>query len=229
MHQIQRFAYLTIGCLLLSGCAEGPLWQLGNYSPWAREKWEAEEQVADTYFKRKKILDQKVEDGKTGSQASKTAVVRELEQLVKREPILLVRLHAVQSLRELPCQAAAEALQAASKDPDGRIRVAAAHSLAYQPAEYSVPILQELLGSDTDVDVRLAATEALGATNSIAAAQALAVSLTDSNPAVQLKATESLANVSGQDFGANVAAWQSFLESNGHSRVAVESPHTKVR
>ena len=32
------------------GCAEGPLWRLGQLSPWAREKWAAEEKIADTLF-----------------------------------------------------------------------------------------------------------------------------------------------------------------------------------
>ena len=205
---------------LVIGCAEGPLWKTGSYSPWVREKWEAEEQIADTLFKRKRALDTLVVSAANGSEQDRKAAAIRLGEIVQRDPVLLLRLHAVRLLGQLNHPAAAEALKQAGTHPDSFIRIAAIDGWRAMPAELAVGPLQEIVGSDTDADVRLEATKALGQFRDPAASQALSLALTDSNPAIQLRATESLSQITGQDFGPNVSAWQSFLQNQQGQRFA---------
>ena len=53
------FALITIG--LLTGCAEGPLWRMGKYTPWAQNQWAEEEKIANTLFAQKKDMTAKVD------------------------------------------------------------------------------------------------------------------------------------------------------------------------
>ena len=201
------------------GCAEGPLWQTGSYLPWVRKKWLAEEQLAETYFQKKRSLDQLV-DNSGDSLELQNKAAKQLADIVYREPILLLRLHAVELLGKIPTSEAARSLQIASKDPESQIRTAAAKSLGLLPAEYAIPALQEIIGSDTNVDVRLAATKALGRFSDSAAFTGLSIALTDTNPAIQYAATESLNEITGEKIGADVAAWQSYLSAKTKSRTA---------
>ena len=67
-------------------------------------------------------------------------------------------------------------------------------------------------GSDTDVDVRLAATRALGNYQGLRAVEALSFALDDPNPALQIRATESLARATGESIGRDVQAWQRYVK-----------------
>ena len=58
------------------------------------------------------------------------------------------------------------------------------------------------------MDVRMAATKALGKMKSPEAIQGLAVALEDRDPAMQYVAVESMKTVTGKDYGPNVEAWR---------------------
>jgi HEAT repeat protein len=87
------------------------------------------------------------------------------------------------------------------------------------PSGHAVPQLQEIIGSDTNVDVRLSATKALGNFSGRQAVSAISLALNDSDPALQLRAMESLASASGENLGLNVGAWKNYV-----ARVAPEMP-----
>jgi HEAT repeat protein len=87
--------------------------------------------------------------------------------------------------------------------------------------------LSEILASDTDDDVRLAATRALGAFNDPAAIRGLAVALDDTNTAIQYRAMESLKRSTGRNLGNDIVAWRTFVESvesNGSPTESREGP-----
>lgn len=218
---------LLILIVFLVGCAEGPLWQTGSFVPWVKAKWSAEEQLADTFFKRKRELSQLVQSADSVARQNEAAI--RLREIVQKEPILLLRLHAVELLGKLPTIEAANSLGIAGKDPDSKIRTAAARSLQSIPSELAVPILQEIIGSDIDIDVRLAATKSLGTFSSPKAMNALSVALTDTDPAIQYSATEALDKITGQKIGADVAAWQAFLTNAATDRTATNSSQANIR
>ncbi len=206
---------VILGITLLPACAEGPLWRTGNLSPWVREQWLAEEQIADTLFKRKREMNESAAKVLGSPSQDKDKVAIQLSEIVSNDPVLLLRLNAVRLLGDLNCPESINALKQASKDPDPDIRIAAVQSWQKLPARTAIGELQEIIGSDTNTDVRLAATRALGNFTGEQAVQALALALTDSDPALQVRATESLKSVTGENIGADVAAWQNYVQQYG--------------
>ena len=61
-------------------------------------------------------------------------------------------------------------------------------------------------------DVRLAAARDMGQTKDATAITALADALSDSDPAMQRRAVESLRALSKKDFGNDVSAWQQYAK-----------------
>lgn len=208
--KLKHFLILALG-LCVAGCAEGPLWRMGQVTPWAREKWAAEEAIADTTFKTKREMNELVERALRGSANDREQAAQELSGKATQSPVLLTRLQAIRTLGRLDCETSCQTLAALGRDPNTDIRLAVVQSWEKMPASSAVPALQELIGNDTNVDVRLAATRALGQFPGEQSLRALNLALTDRDPAIQLRATESLAKVSGKSLGQNVKAWQEYV------------------
>lgn len=206
---------MAIGAMhQFSGCSEGPLWRSGQYNPWVRNKWAEEEKIADTLFSRKSRMETVVQNALNAPLNVQEEAAQALSDIVFRDKVLLMRLHAVRLLGQLKSSpSAVETLIKASKDNDRDIRLAAIESWKTLGTDAAVPQLQEIIGSDTDIDVRLAATEALGHFPGRASVRALALSLNDRDPALQVRATESLRKVTGEPLGRNIVAWQQYVEN----------------
>ncbi|MCH2181965.1 MAG: HEAT repeat domain-containing protein [Mariniblastus sp.] len=221
---------------LLPACAEGPLWRTGNLAPWVRDQWLAEEQIADTLFKQKREMNESVANVLNSPSQEQDKVAIKLAEIARENQVLLLRLNAVRLLGELNCPEANDALEQALNDPDPDIRIEAIQSWQQKPARIAITQLQGVIGSDTNTDVRLAATRSLGNFTGENAVRALAMALTDSDPALQVRATESLRNATGQDIGADVAAWQDFVQQYGielqekpASRIARDEDGKQIR
>lgn len=197
-----------------TGCAEGLFWRGGKYVPWARNQWAEEEQLADTLFVRKRQMDEMVINAENRPIDDQTAAASKLAQILDTESILLIRIHAVKLLGRLDCPASIEALEKASRDPNPDVRVEAARAWSRLPAETAIPRLQELIGADTNVDVRLAATRALSNFPGSRTVEALSLALDDPDPALQIRAAESLQAVTGEKLGRNVVAWQDYIKQS---------------
>lgn len=217
MVKLALFSLAGIAFICISGCAEGMLWRTGYLSPWVRQTWEDEEKIATTLFSRKRQMTESVDAVISGSMDQKTGVAKQLQEVVFRDPILLLRLHAVKLLGDLNCAASLDALQSASKDQNHEIRIAAVKSLGRLPENEAILILQDVVGSDTHGDVRLAATQTLGKFSSSQTLKALAIAIEDRDPALQIAAIESLESVTGEDFGNDIFAWKSYLGSQSAS------------
>lgn len=201
----------AVGLLVAPGCHEGPLWQTGKWSPWSRQKWAAEEQAVDTLFEQKREMTAAVDSVVGAPVERQEKVALALAEAINRHPVLLLRLHAVQLVSRLRCPATIEALESASTDPSSDIRVAAIRAWQTMPSDVAIGQLQNILGSDTNVDVRLAATRALGSFSGRQAIEAISLALDDPDPALQMRAAESLATASGERFGRDIVAWQNYV------------------
>ncbi|HMP77829.1 MAG TPA: HEAT repeat domain-containing protein [Pirellulaceae bacterium] len=216
-----RRAILTaVVAAMVIGCAEGPFWRMGQYSPWVQKKWAAEEELADTLFSKRRRMTEIVERAKNGSVEDKDRAAQELFHQFFNDSILLTRLQAVRLMSELDCPTTYQSLRAASLDPNVDMRLAAAQAWRHMPDDQAVPMLVQMLQHDKNVDVRLAATRALGDFTGGVTVAALQSALSDADPAIQLRATESLARSTGETLGRDVAAWKRFL---GEDRVATQS------
>ncbi len=211
------------------GCAEGMFWRTGQYAPWVRDQWAAEEKIADTLFSRKRQLNDGVNSVKNSAIDQQEPVARQLTEIVNRDPVLLMRLHAVKLLGELNCPTSIQGLADASSDHVSDVRIEAVQAWGRLPGQVAVPRLQEIIGSDTDEDVRAAAIRAIGDFPGQQTVRALSMALDDRNPAIQLRATESLARVTGENKGKNVQAWQQYVNSVlGQDRTQESDPAEMV-
>lgn len=212
-YRFASFIALAAIAIGVCGCAEGQFWRTGKYAPWVRKKWEAEEQIADTLFARKRQMTEAVASVAGGTVESQQQVANKLSDIILRDPVLLLRLHAIKLITTLNCPKRAETLSIAANDPSSDIRIAAVKAFERIPGEESIYQLQEILANDTDDDVRIAATKSLGNLPGQTSARALGVALNDRNPALQVTATESLMRVTGQEsMGRDVVAWQNYVQ-----------------
>ena len=195
------------------GCAEGPFWRAGKLTPWAQKQWAAEEQIADSLFARKRKMTESVDAAINGPLEDQQRVAQELAEVLYRDHVLLLRIHSVKLLGQLDCPAAVKALVDASHDHTSDIRIEAIKAWGNLPPNTAIPHLQKMIGSDTDIDVRLAATRTLGNFSGQNAVSAIALALEDRNPALQLRAAESLGRVTGEQFGRDISAWQQYVQN----------------
>lgn len=197
----------------LTGCADGPLWKAGKYVPWARNQWAAEEQIADTLFSRKRKMSEAVASVQGAPVEDQQRVAQTISEVVLRDPVLLLRLHGVDLLGKLNCPLAIETLRNASNDNNADIRIAAIKSWQRMSPEVAIPQFQNIIGTDTNIDVRLAATRALGNFNGQQAVSAVSLALDDNDPALQLRAAESLQRITGESLGRDISQWQQYVNN----------------
>jgi len=141
-------------------------------------------------------------------------VSQELADLYRREEDPAIRAEIVRTLSVYPTESAASVLRAALDDSSADVRIAACKVWGMRKDEEAVNLLSERLGSDGNVDVRLAAAEALGETGQRSATAALGEALEDRDPAMQYRAVASLRRVSDQDFGNDVNRWRQYVKGD---------------
>lgn len=194
------------------GCADGPLWRLGYLNPWVVKQWNEEEEILATLSERRGRIES---IRATVDQMSPLEADRSIDFLrdtVINEPVLLIRLDAVQILGMLPGPRASEALRGILSDPDAQVRLAAANAFESRAAAETIPAMRSVLEAEDDLDIRLAATRILGRfKDDRAAIDALAIALQDPEPALQFRAMESLQQTTGRDYGFDARKWQAFL------------------
>ncbi len=219
---IHYLILLTVFLAVLSGCAEGMFWRSGYLSPWVRQRWSAEEEIAATLFSRRAEMRQMVEEATVGGESIQQAASDYLADVITNDPVLLLRIEATQLIGDLQNETALNALQVACRDRQVEVRRAAVQSLQQMGSKTSEQLLAQMALEDADVDVRISATAALGSFQGEEARQALAQVIDDPNPALQLRAAESLARVTGKSFGKDIQAWQAYLQQESQAAAETE-------
>lgn len=149
------------------------------------------------------------------SQPEQDKVSEQLVRVVQTETHPQVRVEAVRALGEFPTRTAFQGLTAASRDPRAEIRIETCHALARRGSDGALRVLTEVLNSDTDVDVRMAAVKGLSQSDKPQAVAALGSCLDDSDPALQYLAMQSLKEVTGTDHGGDVRRWKEVVQFYG--------------
>ena len=201
---------LVLGLVLTSlcGCLDSPIRRL-----WYRQEWLEDEKFGPTFHARLdelRALRSRVEDL---GEEEQVRVSNQLLEALAREPSPLYRSEVVRTLAVLPTPAAVEGLRRAIEDSDPSVRIAACEAWARRGGDEALRILSQVVGSDTDLDVRLAATRGLANFKSPAAVRALGLALDDPDPALQHRAVQSLKQLTGRDLGDSVPAWRQFVQS----------------
>jgi HEAT repeat protein len=135
-------------------------------------------------------------------------ITDQLARQIQIEPDPLVRQAVIRAISEFRTPMAQQVLEAGLADQHEMVRIACCQALAERAESVSVPSLAKSLRTDKDMNVRLAATEALGQIKSPEAVQALAAALDDRDPALQYVGVQSMKRVTGKDYGPDVQTWR---------------------
>jgi HEAT repeat protein len=135
-------------------------------------------------------------------------ITDQLARQMQVEPDPLVRLAVVRAIAEYRTPMAVQVLEAGLADEDKSVRVACCQGLGRRAEATSIGKLENALRTDGDMDVRIAAAEALGNIKSPQAIQALVVALDDRDPALQYVGVQSMKSITGEDYGPDVQAWR---------------------
>jgi HEAT repeat protein len=139
----------------------------------------------------------------------------QLARMIQRQEDPAVRIEIVRTLAKYKTTTSAAVLHAALADSDPDVRCESCRAWGQRGGEDAVRELSQTLASDTNVDVRLAASRALGTTHSPVALTPLTDALADSDPALRYRTLESLRGISGKDFGPDIDAWRQYAQNKG--------------
>ncbi|HZN34500.1 MAG TPA: HEAT repeat domain-containing protein [Pirellulaceae bacterium] len=220
---MHRVLAASLACLPLvaAGCADGPVPELRTLNPWVRRQWDADERAIATYHR--KVADLAALRAQAARLPAEQAepLAAQLAAGLQAETAPVLRAELARTLGELPTPAARSALQAALTDEAPNVRIAACQALARHPAPEAVEPLAHAVSADADLDVRIAAADALGkfAAAGLPAeeykrlAQSLRPALDDRDPALQTAAMQSLAAITGRDnFRNDLNTWRQYLD-----------------
>ncbi|MGI9455776.1 MAG: HEAT repeat domain-containing protein [Aeoliella sp.] len=141
-------------------------------------------------------------------------ITNQLARQIQVEPDPLVREAIVASIAEFRTPLAMQVLEAGMQDSDVGVRGACCLALGRRGDASGVPLLARVIESESDVDVRLSAVDALGSIDSPESVAALAIALEDSNPAMQFAGVRSMQAISDREYGGDVASWLQYAKGN---------------
>ena len=198
-------------CLSLSGCADGPFAEFAVINPYSRNEWREDEAFGPTYHMQLAELRAIRRNPGALPPDEQARVVQLLTGIVRESPNTSLRAEAVLALGEFASPNTLPTLEYAvgAEEPD--LRIAACKAFARQGGPAALGAIAKLVETDSDLDVRLAATAELAKFQDQRAVQTLAVALNDKDPALQHQAVQSLKAVTGQRYGDSVPAWQEYV------------------
>ena len=213
-------AVVAVMAANIAGCADGFVPEMRNLNPWIRKQWAEDEQYGVTYHKKVADLAALRSQAQYIEPKQQEEVARQLVDRFKEETSPVLRVELLRTLAEFPNQAAQSTVQASVTDDDPRVRVAACRALGRQQTTQSLQALGNVVGSDTDIDVRMAAARELGNFKDPAAAVALRTALDDRDTAMQHVAMNSLKSITGKsEYRDSVPAWREYLDGGNPAPV----------
>ncbi|MFW6169812.1 MAG: HEAT repeat domain-containing protein [Planctomycetota bacterium] len=195
---------------VLVGCAEGPMPYIMSLNPKTRQEWAADEMYEPTLHRQLAEVKALRESAATLSAAKQRHWSGELQYILQHHDNPLLRASAVKTLAEFAVPEANEGLRVALTDGDATVQQTACAAWGARGGEEALQRLAEVLDTEKELDVRIAAARELRRFQDPTAYRALGVALQDPDPALQYQAVESLREASGKEYGNDLQAWRKF-------------------
>lgn len=154
-------------------------------------------------------------DGASLSDAERSEGLQIAIQGAASEPSELGRATAVLALSTFDDPSAREAIRKAAADKSPMVRIDACHAISRRQDTEAISLLSGLVTQDKDVDVRLAAAEALAKMPDHRGATALLPCLKDRDSSVVLVARQCLKDAYQIDLGTDSKAWNQYVQDHG--------------
>ncbi len=211
---VKRLALIALlaSVAAIAGCAPSKSGLLARWNPFYNEDPYDPRQYGPTIDERVEEIRELARRAPRMSPDERDQVSQDLGRRLQAETSMAIKLELVRALGAFETPMADTALRMALSDPDPEIRRTAVKAWGRRQSPQAIQMLSQTLSSDTDLDVRMAAAAELGNFKDRAAVEALGVALEDSDPALQLRAIESLRLATGRDYGADVAAWRQVVQ-----------------
>ena len=193
------------------GCTDGPWYQLKRANPIYRKQWAADRELGPTYEDRineARLVKQQLPKM---SDEEQRKWLTNLEQLYANDPSPDMRREAVLAMALVPDPRATVLLQKAANDESEKVRLSVCQSLSSRSDPESLALLGKLAQTDESSSVKVAAVKSMANYQGEEAKKLLAQTIQDRSPALQYQSSLSLAKVTGEDFGGDVAKWRSYL------------------
>ncbi|QDT00305.1 HEAT repeat domain-containing protein [Adhaeretor mobilis] len=137
----------------------------------------------------------------------------QLATQIQTEPDPIVRRTIQETIAKFDQPLAERVLLAGLQDDDADVRVACCRKLGERGKPAAVKALSTLVTEAEEIDVQLAAVDALGKIKSPESIQAIALALENRDPAMQYAGVQAMQQVSDENLGNDVAAWRAFAAS----------------
>jgi HEAT repeat protein len=149
--------------------------------------------------------------GRDADDAEQARICEQLAQQIRTEPDPIVRKTIQETIGEFETPLANAVILAGLNDDDRDVRVTCCRLLGERADPAAIEPLSKLVATDSDLDVRLAAVDALGLMKSTATVPGLAAALKDRDPAMQFAGVEAMKSATGKkDLGNDVEAWRQY-------------------
>lgn len=204
--------WLALLLLSATGCREAMLYDLSWGWPFGKDKEDPAElaRYGVMPLQRIKELDTMANQIQKAAPEERERLTQELARRMQNEIDPLVRVKMMTMIAEQKSPTTVAVLEAGLRDPDESVRRACCRGWAKQEPKAAAAMLERVIRSDQNMDVRQTAARSLGKIKDPAAITALSAALDDNEISVQSCAMESLKEVSGKDFGLDVRLWREF-------------------
>ena len=145
---------------------------------------------------------------------TQTKACEQLAMQIRTEPDPIVRKSIQEAVAEFDTPMAGAMLLAGLNDDDRDVKVTCARLLGKRKEPKAIEPLAKLVATSDNLDVRLAAVDALGAMGTKGSIAGLSAALKDRDPAMQYAGVEAMKKVApDQELGNDVQAWRSYADS----------------
>ena len=145
--------------------------------------------------------------------AQREAICQDLARQIRREPDSILRGWILRALAAYGGPTTTAVLHVAVKDTDADVRAIVCDLWGRRDDAEAAQVLADVLSSDSNFNVRMAAARALAHEHSPIAVQALGTRLDDKDPAMQNRVMSSLQESTGKDLGLDVDRWRQYVKT----------------